>query len=123
MPPIRPEEPSEPLDEKLYRMMLVPLGLNEIREALQKDKTALSRKCKKIREDRGMGGWPKPSQKPKMTQEQRIERMMRVPMGFNEIARVERINRNNLSKMCKDIAARAGISFEEEADEDRGDKE
>lgn len=114
MPPIRPEPGDNELDEKLYRMMLVPLGLNEIREALRMDKNTLSRECNRIRQERGMGSWKETAEQRKreraeMSEEQLIERMAHVPMGYNEIYRVTGGNSNRVSELAQAARGRIGL--------------
>lgn len=114
MPPIRPEPGDTELDEKLYRMMLVPLGLNEIRKALRMDKNTLSRECNRMRQERGMGSWKETAEQRKreraeMSEEQLIERMAHVPMGYNEIYRVTGGNSNRVSELAQAARARIGL--------------
>jgi hypothetical protein len=98
LPPLA-DAPGE--DDRLLRMMLVPLGFNAIHRALQTDRGELSKRCAKLRQEHGLGPWPPAP--PKLDRRVAMARMVAVPMGFNECFRALKGDRNALSKIYQEL--------------------
>lgn len=87
-------------DDRLYRMMLVPLSFNQIYKAVGSDRNTLLKRCQRIRENRKMGSWPKKRSK---LDRATLLRMAEVPMGFNEVYRALGGGRTELSKLWREV--------------------
>ena len=101
LPPLPPLADAPGEDDRLLRMMLVPLGFNAIHRALQTDRGELSKRCAKLRQEHGLGPWPPAP--PKLDRRVAMERMVAVPMGFNECFRAIKGDRNALSKIYQEL--------------------
>lgn len=101
LPPLPPLASTPGEDDRLLRMMLVPLGFNAIHRALQTDRGELSKRCARLRQEHGLGPWPPAP--PKLDRRVAMERMLMVPMGFNECFRAIKGDRNALSKIYQEL--------------------
>lgn len=101
LPPLPPLTGTPNEDDRLLRMMLVPLGFNAIHRALQTDRGELSKRCARLRQEHGLGPWPPAP--PKLDRRVAMARMVAVPMGFNECFRAIKGDRNALSKIYQEL--------------------
>ena len=105
LPPISATTEGVSEDERLYRMMRIPLGFNQIYRAVGSDRTELSRRCQRIRQERGMGPWPRTQAK--LDRATLVRQMSEVPMGFNESHRALGGGRTDLSTLWQEVTGQA----------------
>lgn len=101
LPPVAATTERVSEDERLYRMMRIPLGFNQIYRAVGTDRTDLSRRCQRIRQERGLGPWRRTQTK--LDRVTLLRRMAEVPMGFNEVHRVLGGRRTDLSQLWQEV--------------------